>query len=654
MRQRQNTFRLWRRYHVSRWTVGVGLVALLVSSLVAGGFIVRAQHTQQASAHPKTLRSNPKAASQWFQLSHFGSGGIPSTDALTQARQQTSQLPVSPFGVSAHPATNHITTQPNTWTALGPAPINSAACPTTYCGNFGNNSGRITAIAVSPGNSNSIWVGAADGGLWHSTDGGLTWSVVSDNSWPTQSIGAIAIDPSNANHIFVGTGEANLNADAFWGAGVMESTDGGAHWTQFGFAQFGGLGIARIAVDPNNGNNVLLATSFDGFTSPPGGANLYANMGVWRSTDGGHTWSQALHNAANSSSFFEAGTEVLFDPANAGVVYAGIANIFGFPSGSVPTGASSISGIYKSTNSGASWTLLTGGSAPTGLAVERVTLGISHDGAKLWALVADSGASGGAFGNLLSNSVFHSTDNGATWSAVAASADMQNDSGGSQWWYDDFVGVDPTDATGNTVYFGGVDVWDTTNGGTNWTNLTNVYQTSGATSLPVHPDEHALAFFSPTSSSFYIGNDGGVWSDVGGTFNNLNSGGLNITQFYGGSVGEVGSDQQLYGGAQDNGESQFQGAPGSATGPTGWNESFGGDGGYTAVDFANNANVYEEYVYLNLNKSIDGGATWNTATTGINANDPVNFIAPFVMSPNNSQVLLAGTDQVWDSRLAFG
>jgi photosystem II stability/assembly factor-like uncharacterized protein len=189
---------------------------------------------------------------------------------------------------------------------------------------------------------------------------------------------------------------------------------------------------------------------------------------------------------------------------------------------------------------------------------------------------------------------------------------------------------------------GGVEIWKTTDGGTTWTNLTNVYKRG-----PIHPDQHALAFMSPSSSSYYVGNDGGVWAgNAQGKFTNLNAGGLNTIQFFGGGIGEVGSHAQLYGGTQDNGTNRY---PGSVSGTAQWTEVLGGDGGETVVDYTDNAVVYAEILFPNiiLAKSVDGGANWSRAMNGFNPNEPHNFVVPLIMSPNNNQELFAATDRLY-------
>lgn len=488
----------------------------------------------------------------------------------------------------------------------------------------------------------------------------VTINGTSGQPWPTLSIGAIAIDPSNTNTIYVGTGEANLNGDAFAGDGILKSTDGGSNWTEYGFNDFAGLGIAKIAVDPFSTSTLFAAVAFDGFTQPPTGGNLN-DVGIWISTDAGQSWTQVISDGDNLD-----GWDLIFDAASSTTptVYAGVGS-FGLAG---LTGTSSKGGIWKGTYSSvtSAWSFaqLTSGGIPSGTLVERVGLGISSSGAGIYAVMAtnDSAtANNPNFGTLLNEAIYESVDSGTTWASIDISGvgsssnnnQMWNDDGEKQWWYDLAVGVDPNDAA--TVYVAGVDLWQgqacTTSGtpACTWTNLTNVYS---ATPTGPHPDNHAIAFIPGATagtytSNYLIGNDGGVWSGTkAGTFTDLNNGGLNITQFYGGSVGEIGPDQQLYGGAQDNGEDQFQGSPGIASSASQWNEAFGGDGFFTAVDFTNNANVYEEYAYGNINNSTDGGVTWNPAVNGIGT-EQTNFSAPLVMSPNNANLLLAGTTKVY-------
>jgi photosystem II stability/assembly factor-like uncharacterized protein len=566
----------------------------------------------------------------------------PARAAVAGAAQPAGVPRIQPQGTLANGASGVA------WTPLGPAPAGPANLGSN---NYGISSGRITAIAVNPKNSSDVWIGAADGGLWHSTDGGNHWVPVTDNQ-PTLSIGAIAFDPNNVQTIYAGTGEANGNSDAYWGAGLLKSTDGGVTWTQLGFSQLGGEGIAKIAVDPTDSATLLVAASFGPTNTPPGGGSSCSSEGIWRSTDGGVTWTQVISD--NAICFIDAGTDVLFDPAHPGVAFAGLGNTLS----STSTNPVSIAGVYKSTDHGKTWTLLSNG-IPTGSNIERVSLGISQDGNHLYAALTDGGLTsrGQNLGDLLFNSIYVSTDNGLSWSSKnvcsppwGPSYCMADDLSQQLWWYDSTVAVDPTDSTGNTAYIGGVDLWQTTDGGTTWNDINTAPALSQEA---IHPRLHALAFFSTASSSYYIGNDGGIWSGTSaGTFTNLNGGGLNITQFYSGSIGEVGSHAQLYGGTSD-GVAQLP-AGTSLTGPTQWNGGlglFGPDSGDVVVNPADNNLIYGMGTYGQLFFSIDGGTSWSNGGTGgwFSGKGLASYLIPLIGSPNNPNELLAGASTVYRS-----
>ncbi len=624
--------RWWRHWLHSLWVravLGAALAVLVIAMVMLPlgvPFSFAAHPTGHAlpGHHWQATPANIQAESQWFQLSHFGKT-LPAPNARITALRQAAKLPSTALGSAA-----------GQWVPLGPEPIDTRNCG-TYCQNWSYNSGRVTALAVNPTNSQEGWLGSADGGLWHSLDGGATWTPLTDGQ-PTLAIGAIAVDPSNPSTIYVGTGEANGNIDGYWGAGLLKSTDDGQTWTLLGATQFSGLGIARIAVDPdpNNSSTLLVAATYDGSLTNPSQLSTLARMGVWRSTDGGSTWSLVL--ADPPATPYDGGTDVVFDPNQPTHAFAGLGNVFLQGTGVF----NSMAGVYESTDSGAHWTQYTAG-IPTGNPVERVSLALSPQTTPLYAVLTDagSGAGGTTFGNLLNNAIYTSSD-ATNWSAITADSTMASDGGEHQWWYESAIAADPTVSTGQTLYVGGADLWQTTNGGTTWTNYTHAY--GGTTG--VHPDQHAIAFFSKTSSQFYLGNDGGIWSgNSTQAVTNLNRN-LNITQFYRGGIGEVGSHAQLYGGAQDNGESQY---PGVAT-PTiaTWQQAVGGDGGTTVVDPTNNAIVYAENLGITptIQQSTDGGHTWNTIFT-VPGGNTANWVWPLIVSPNNHAELLTGTTQVY-------
>ena len=178
------------------------------------------------------------------------------------------------------------------WTALGPQPITG--------GQIGNArtdrpmSGRVASLAVHPTDNNRWLVGSANGGAWETKDGGVNFVALTDAA-PSMAIGAAAYAPSNPSIIYLGTGEATFSGVSFGGEGVLKSTDGGVNWQQLATATFfKGTAFSALKVDPANANVLVAATSLGIFgraaVRPPGeGAR-----GLWRSTDGGVTWSRTL------------------------------------------------------------------------------------------------------------------------------------------------------------------------------------------------------------------------------------------------------------------------------------------------------------------------------------------------------------------------
>lgn len=601
-------------------------------------------------SHPaQSMRSNPKAEADWFQLSHFGKH-LPSPDARIQAFKQAQRVKRVP--ISAHKASPTHATSLSPQTAgtvgvlspLGPQPVTNAC----YGCDQGVFSGRITALAVNPTNSSDVWAGAADGGVWHSTDAGAHWASVTDGQY-TLSIGSIAIDPTNPSTIYVGTGESDgANVDGYWGIGILKSIDGGQTWKKYGLEHFGGLSIGKIAIDPTNNSTLLVSVCCDnhGGAGPKDGPGTplpgdptrttALNRGIWRSTDSGQTWTPT--NLQNVEA-----TDVITGSISSNFMYAGTEQ-----------------GVYQSADHGSTWVLTPGLPTPSStVSIGRVRLQASADGTHIYAVMVNETIKSMSYGDLLNNAIYASSNNGVSWTSHAVPTYMACDQGdgslgpdcGHQWWYEAAIGVDPLDS--NIVWVGGRDLYYSTDGGVNWTDATLTYTTNP---YLFHPDQHIIAYFNDGSHNFYVGNDGGVWSSNGLRppdlrFQNLNAGGLNITQFYAGGIGTAGSYARLYGGAQDNGTSQY---PLGSSGLAQWNIMLPGDGGDVAVDWNNNVNVYAEGADGAFNKSVDGGGHWSSAqgwtacTPSITKNcDTTNFIMPFVMSQNNSSVLYAGTDRVY-------
>lgn len=459
---------------------------------------------------------------------------------------------------------------PLSWSSIGPRPISSE-----YWAGEANASGRVIGIAPHPTDPNTCYISSASGGVWKTTNGGTNWNPMTDEL-PTTNGGAISIDPADANTIYYGTGEWQQGSQ---GDGLYRSTDAGASWNRIAtVAQTGGQ-ISGVAVAP--GNPALIHVTSTG--------------GYARSTNGGTTWGETLNGDACA---------LAVHPTDATVVYAAIAS----------------GGVYKSINSGASFTKLSGGLPVSGF--NRVVMSISRSNpAVLYAAFINSGSMTG---------LYKTTNSGSNWTKLTATPNFCS----PQCWYDAYVAVDPTNE--NTVFCGGVDpryatagVIKTTNGGTSWTEVSN----AGG---QLHPDHHAMAF-GPTGI-IWEGNDGGVWKSTtgGSTWTNTNAN-LQVSQLYN-IVQHPTSFERFLGGTQDNGTPERNAA--SST----WPQLQAGDGGFSVFDFSNTTRRYTTYVYLDITR-------WNGSTgagiTGPWGSDSVNWIAPLVGDPNASGTLVAGTNRIW-------
>jgi hypothetical protein len=220
------------------------------------------------------------------------------------------------------------------WTAEGPAPITNGQVP----GN-GPVSGRNAAIGPHPTDFTTIYVAAAGGGVWKTTNAGNSWTPLSDEQ-DTLVTGALAVAPSSPTTLYAGTGEACNSADnCFYGRGIVKSRNAGAAWKLYpgnpNQSEFDRSTIAKLAVDPTNANVLYAAVA-------PGGINgLPGNAGVWKSTNGGRTWANTTAFISTTDDF----TDVALDPSNPQTLYAAVGTV----------GGSAGNGVYKSANGGASW-----------------------------------------------------------------------------------------------------------------------------------------------------------------------------------------------------------------------------------------------------------------------------------------------------------
>ncbi|MBX6332826.1 MAG: hypothetical protein IRY91_13340, partial [Gemmatimonadaceae bacterium] len=406
--------------------------------------------------------------------------------------------------------------------------------------------GRVTAVAGIPGDPNTYYVGAAAGGVWKTTDGGAHWSAIFEKQ-PDASIGAVALAPSNPNVVWVGTGEANIRNDVVNGHGIYRSTDGGRSWTFAGLPDAGQ--IARIVVDPSDPDRADAAVLGKAWVPS-------SQRGVFRTTDGGRTWTRVLFVNDTTGAI-----DLVMQPGNPKVLVAAMWQVRRFPWELVDGGPGSA--IYRSTDGGDHWTKLTGHGLPDG-PYGRIAIAIAPSNPDhVFALIeAKTGM------------LWESRDLGEHWTSVSGSHALD-----VRPFYFSQISVAPNDD--RTLYFSSFHLMQSTDGG----------HTAHPLDPDVHPDHHAL-WIDPTNPARMIqGNDGGVYlSTTGGrSWRFLDN--LPIEQFYM-VAADARAPYRLCGGLQDN---NAWCGPSNTLGPSGgngaeWYTVTGGDGEY-AVPAPSDSNV---------------------------------------------------------------
>lgn len=296
-----------------------------------------------------------------------------------------------------------------------------------YIGPEGN---RITSVTGVAGDPNVYYAGAASGGIFKTTDGGIFWQPVFDDQ-PVSSVGALAVAPSDANVVWAGTGEPFIRSHISVGWGVYRSTDAGKTWTKMGLENTGR--IARVVVDPRDPDRVFVAALGHAYGPQP-------DRGVYRTLDGGSTWTRVLF--VNDST---GACDVVMDPNNPRVLYAATWQIEIHTWGRTSGGAGS--GIWKSTDGGTTWKRLTGNGLPT-RRIGKIGLGVTRANSnRVYALIETGDGVPLPDGQPTdSGRLFRSDDAGATWQLV--SSDRQP---AGRTHYYNRMGVEPDNA--DEAYF---------------------------------------------------------------------------------------------------------------------------------------------------------------------------------------------------------
>jgi photosystem II stability/assembly factor-like uncharacterized protein len=619
-----------RRRAVAIAALGAAAVAVAATPVLAGaaGRSSERELTKDAEGSYEVLEG-----AEQYAVPRTAPADEVDAAAFTSARTAAASLPVTG----------------GAWTEVTDKPYNNDSPEFPGTGDFSNSgagwglvSGRMTALAVD---GSSLYAGAADGGVWKSTNGGSTWRPLTD-AQPTLAVGALAVNPSD-HSLWLGTGEANVNFDGYAGIGVLRSTDGGRSWNRVGGSQLENHTIMRLVFD--GAGNVYAATAY----------------GLYRRSASNFTapWQLVLKPCLGQYDTTYI-SDVTVRPGTHG---QDVVAVVGWRAGSA------CNGFYESKDGGATFNRITVNGSINDNQIGRTTLAYAADGTKLYALVQssqlfNSGATD--FGGTLLMGVFASPSGSAagSWQKIAEWRNLSNSGSalkghqaagyhpGVQAWYNQFLAVDPADR--NHVYLGLEEVYETRDGGGTWKTIGPYWNypfpcaDNGVETCPptTHPDQHAVAI---ANGKVYVGNDGGVYSrplrNAPG-WTNLNAT-LRTLQYYYADLGPVSGGDAIWGGLQDNGESLL------LPGATEMVSPFGGDGGDTLVDHTNGNRAVVEYVDLDLAKTTDGGHNWTEITPSCFAFsytpspcDPnPRFIAPFEADVADPTHWVAGGEFVWDS-----
>ena len=461
-----------------------------------------------------------------------------------------------------------------------------------------NIGGRITCLLLHPTNANIIYAGSAAGGVWKSNDNGTTWSNIFNESY---SIGSMSFDPINPEVVYVGTGEANPGGIAIYpGNGIWKSTNGGLTWSHLGLTTTGHIG--RTAIHASNPNRIFAAA-----------LGLYRgrtmDRGVYRSTDAGVSWQKVLFVNDTTGA-----CDILIDPMNSNRLLATVWTRHRPLNYSILNSANS--GLWISTNGGDTWSKVTNGFPANEANIGRTSLAVAPSQPNVFYALCSNGT--GVRG------VFRSSDSGLSWASTSTSSFSEG-----QVWYNNVITVHPTDP--NTVYAGMTNLYRTVNGGTSW----SVVATN------VHVDFHAIEYDRSNPNRVVLGSDGGVFVSTNAGASWVKSFNLPISQFYAGTI-DFTNPQRYYGGLQDNGTVRTMTGTGSD-----WVGIYGGDGFYALVDPTNPNRIYVESQNGGLAYSTNGGTSFFNGTSGIDGFDRTNWCTPIAMDLNNTLTLYTGTYRIY-------
>lgn len=521
----------------------------------------------------------PRAPNSWFFAERAHPHGRIPLERWREAREQAALLKAKSSSRSAP------------WIPRGPTNIG----------------GRVTDIAVDPLDGDIVFAAAAEGGVLRSLDAGQSWTPLFDDQ-STLSMGAVAIDPTNPQVVYAGTGEVNPGGGSvvYGGTGLFRSIDHGDSWTQIGLENSGSIG--RICIDPTDPDTIFVAAMGYLWEDNP-------ERGVYRTTDGGTTWSLVFHLNDHTGC-----VDLIVRPDDPDVILAAMWERVRRPEYYNYGGSGC--GVYRSTDGGDNWSPVWGGLPTPSANGGRIGLSLcASQPDVMHAIFADNI---GYFDGL-----YRSTDGGNSWTRTNDGS-LSSVFSSYGWWFGN-VRTHPMDP--DTIFVLGLTFYRSTNGGASYQNASGI----------MHVDHHGLGFGPGSNPVIYNGNDGGVYRSTNGGTSWSKLPDLPIFQVYRLAL-DASNPNALYGGAQDNGTCRTLNG-----GLDDWTDIYGGDGFQPLVHPTSSSRIWAQYQYGSLAYSSNNGYNWSSATSGIGWSDRSNWNSPLIQDPTDPERRYFGTNKVYRS-----
>ena len=475
------------------------------------------------------------------------------------------------------------------WTLLGPTNIG----------------GRVADLAIDPKADDTVYIAAASGGVWKSTDAAVTFT----RAWPddvTQAVGALAAGSDGT--LWAGTGEASPGGGSivYGGTGIYKSTDGGATWERSGLPNSGAFG--RIVVHPNDPDTIFAAAAGNLFV--PGG-----QRGLYRSTDGGAEWERVLAGPNDTTG----AVDISIDPSNPDNLLVSLWDHYRTPAERIYAGEGS--GVYRSTDGGTTWTRAADVTMPDPADNGRIGVAFSPaDPKRAYAIIANR--LNGTYGTF-----FRSDDGGVTWTELSPSSGSMSQSSFGWWFGRVFPDPDQVDR----LFVPGVSLVASSNGG----------ETFSSAGVSVHADQHAMAWDPKVPGRVYLGNDGGAYRSDNDAAAFTGATDQGWTQHYSVDVGET-SGNLVITGLQDNGCVKVT-SNGAETQGDWASAGSCGDGLATLINPVLEARTYTCSQYGGCSRQLAGlPDPLYTKPAG----SRFGWFTPFEFDPTNPDVMYFGSDKV--------